>query len=55
MVSTWWLLWTLLGGGCLGFVLFALAAVARGSDDRDIRIGNHLAAHPGVQETAPLS
>lgn len=55
MVSTWWLLWTLVAGGCLGFALFALVAVARASDDRDVRIGGHHGAHPGVQETAPLS
>lgn len=56
MVSTWWLFWALMGGGCLGFLLFALLAMARDSEDvPDLRMAHRRAAASGIQGTPPLS
>lgn len=57
MVSTWWLFWALMGGGCLGFLLFALLAMARDSEDAapDLRMAHRRAAASGIQATPPLS
>lgn len=47
MVDTWWLLWALfMVGGCLGFLLFALLAMAGESDGaRDGKIAHRRGAH----------
>ncbi len=33
-VSTWWVLWAFVGGGCAGIVLMALMFVASAEEDR---------------------
>lgn len=46
MVSTWWLLLALLAGGSLGFLLFALLAMAGYSDGmRNIKVAHSRATH----------
>lgn len=52
MFSTWWLVWALVAGGCLGFLLFALLAMAHDSEGtRDMKISRRRAApHGAVKE-----